>query len=41
MDGQARRIESGKVTWILLKLASILSVVEIECNTVKPATFGS
>ena len=29
--------ESGKVKWVLIKLASTLSVAEIEYNTVKPA----
>jgi hypothetical protein len=31
------RKESGKVKWVLLKIASTLSVAEIEYNTVKPA----
>jgi hypothetical protein len=34
---QGKRRESGKVKWILLKLASTLSIAEIEYNTVKPA----
>ena len=37
IDEQGRRRESGKVKWVLLKLASTLSVAEIEYNTVKPA----
>ena len=35
IDEQGNR-ESGKVKWVLLKLASTLSVAEIEYNTVKP-----
>ena len=34
---QGKRRESGKVKWVLLKLASTLSIAEIEYNTVKPA----
>jgi hypothetical protein len=37
IDEKGSRIESGKVKWVLLKLASTLSVAEIEYNTVKPA----
>ena len=36
IDEQGRR-KSGKVKWVLIKLASTLSVAEIEYNTVKPA----
>jgi uncharacterized membrane protein YeaQ/YmgE (transglycosylase-associated protein family) len=36
VDEQGRR-KSGKVKWVLIKLASTLSVAEIEYNTVKPA----
>jgi hypothetical protein len=34
---QGNKRESGKVKWVLLKLASTLSIAEIEYNTVKPA----
>ena len=37
IDERGKRIESGKAKWILIKLASTLSVAEIEYNTVKPA----
>jgi hypothetical protein len=37
VDEHGKRRESGKVKWVLLKLASTLSVAEIEYNTVKPA----
>ena len=37
VDEQGRRRESAKVKWVLLKLASTLSIAEIEYNTVKPA----
>jgi hypothetical protein len=37
VDKQGKRRESGKVKWLLLKLASTLSIAEIEYNTVKPA----
>lgn len=37
IDEKGERRESGKVKWILIKLASTLSVAEIEYNTVKPA----
>jgi hypothetical protein len=37
VDEQGERRESGKVKWVLIKLASTLSVAEIEYNTVKPA----
>jgi len=37
VDKQGKRRESGKVKWVLLKLASTLSITEIEYNTVKPA----
>jgi hypothetical protein len=37
VDKQGKRSESGKVKWVLLKLASTLSIAEIEYNTVKPA----
>ena len=37
VDEQGKRRESGSVKWVLLKLASTLSIAEIEYNTVKPA----
>jgi hypothetical protein len=37
IDEKGKRRESGKVKWVLIKLASALSVAEIEYNTVKPA----
>ena len=37
IDEGGSRKESGKIKWVLLKLASTLSVAEIEYNTVKPA----
>ena len=37
IDERGKRRESGKVKWVLMKLASTLSVAEIEYNTVKPA----
>jgi hypothetical protein len=36
VDEQGKRRESGRVKWVLLKLASTLSIAEIEYNTVKP-----
>jgi hypothetical protein len=36
IDERGRR-KSRKVKWVLIKLASTLSVAEIEYNTVKPA----
>lgn len=33
---KTKRIEFGKLKWVLIKLASTLSVAEIEYNTVKP-----
>jgi hypothetical protein len=35
-DGHTQATESGKVKWILIKIASTLSVSEIEYNTLKP-----
>jgi hypothetical protein len=37
IDVQGKRRESGKLKWVLVKLASTLSVAEIEYNTVKPS----
>ena len=37
VDEQGKGIESTRVKWVLIKLASTLSVAEIEYNTVKPA----
>ena len=37
IDVRGSRKEFGKIKWVLLKLASTLSVAEIEYNTVKPA----
>jgi hypothetical protein len=37
VDKQENGREAGKVKWVLLKLASTLSVAEIEYNTVKPS----
>jgi hypothetical protein len=37
IDERGKRREFGKVKWVLMKLASTLSVAEIEYNTVKPA----
>jgi hypothetical protein len=37
IDEHGKRRESGKVKWVIIKLASTLSVAEIEYNTVKPA----
>ncbi len=37
VDEHGKRRESGKVKWILLKVASTLSIAEIEYNVVKPA----
>jgi hypothetical protein len=37
VDEHGKRKESGKLKWVLIKLASTLSVAEIEYNTVKPA----
>ena len=36
VDEQGRGRESTRVKWVLIKLASTLSVAEIEYNTVKP-----
>jgi hypothetical protein len=36
-DDQGKRRESEKLKWVLVKLASTLSVAEIEYNTVKPS----
>jgi hypothetical protein len=36
VDELGKRRESTKVKWIILKLASTLSIAEIEYNTVKP-----
>lgn len=35
-DKKEKRIEFAKLKWVLIKLASTLSVAEIEYNTVKP-----
>jgi len=35
-DEQTQATESGKGKWVILKLASTLSVAEIEYNTLKP-----
>jgi hypothetical protein len=37
LDEQGKRKKSAKVKWTILKLASTLSIAEIEYNTVKPA----
>ena len=37
LDEQGKRKKSSKVKWTILKLASTLSIAEIEYNTVKPA----
>ena len=37
VDEQGKKREFAKVKWVLLKLASTLSIAEIEYNTVKPA----
>jgi hypothetical protein len=37
VDEKGKRIEFAKVKWVLLKLASTLSIAELEYNTVKPA----
>lgn len=37
VDEQGERREFSRVKWVLLKLASTLSIAEIEYNTVKPA----
>jgi hypothetical protein len=37
IDEHGKRRGSGKVKWVIIKLASTLSVAEIEYNTVKPA----
>jgi hypothetical protein len=37
LDEQGKRKKSSKVKWTVLKLASTLSIAEIEYNTVKPA----
>ncbi len=36
MNDKTRSTESGKVKWVIIKLASTLSVAEIEYNTLKP-----
>ena len=36
VDEQGKRRESTKLKWVILKLASTLSIAEIEYNTVKP-----
>jgi hypothetical protein len=36
-DEQGNRRESVTVKWVILKLASTLSIAEIEYNTIKPA----
>ena len=36
VDEQGKKREFAKVKWVLLKLASTLSIAEIEYNTVKP-----
>jgi hypothetical protein len=42
VDEQGKKREFGKVKWVLIKLASTLSVSEIEYNTIKPTIhFGS
>jgi hypothetical protein len=37
VDEQGKKREFARVKWVLLKLASTLSIAEIEYNTVKPA----
>ena len=37
VDEHGMRRESVRVKWVLLKLASTLSIAEVEYNTVKPA----
>ena len=37
VDEQGEKREFARVKWLLLKLASTLSIAEIEYNTVKPA----
>jgi hypothetical protein len=37
VDEQGNRRESAKVRWVILKLASTLSIAEIEYNIIKPA----
>jgi len=37
VDEQGNKRESAKVRWVILKLASTLSIAEIEYNTIKPA----
>ena len=37
VNEQTQARESSRVKWVLIKLASTLSVAEIEYNTVKPA----
>ena len=37
VDEQGKKRELAKVKWVILKLASTLSVAEIEYNSVKPA----
>jgi hypothetical protein len=36
IDEHGNRRESAKIKWVILKLASTLSIAEIEYNTVKP-----
>lgn len=36
MNEQTQVMESGRVKWVIIKLASTLSVAEIEYNTLKP-----
>jgi hypothetical protein len=36
VNDKTRSTESGKVKWVIIKLASTLSVAEIEYNTLKP-----
>ena len=36
VNEQTQATESGKVKWVIIKLASTLSVAEIEYNTLKP-----
>jgi hypothetical protein len=36
VDEQGKKREFARVKWVLLKLASTLSIAEIEYNTIKP-----
>ncbi|MFY9870147.1 MAG: hypothetical protein WAK17_10545 [Candidatus Nitrosopolaris sp.] len=36
MNEQTQKREYGKIKWVIIKVASTLSVAEIEYNTVKP-----